>query len=676
SGGSVGYDHKAMGITARGAWESVKRHFRELGVDCQTEPFTVVGVGDMSGDVFGNGMLLSEQIRLVAAFDHRHIFIDPDPDPATSYAERERIFALPRSSWADYDTSVISPGGGVFSRSEKRIGISPQVAAALGIPAGIDHMTPPELLRAILTAPVDLLWNGGIGTYVKGSNETDLQVGDKANDPIRINGREVRARVVGEGGNLGLTQLGRIEAALGGVLLNTDAVDNSAGVDCSDHEVNIKIALDRIVDNGELTMKQRNTLLQSMTDEVADLVLADNYEQNVLLGNARAQSVSMLQVHRRLMHHLEQHVGLDRALEYLPSEADLEVLAAEDRGLTSPEFCTLMAYSKNYLTAELNNSDLDTEPFYSALLQTYFPTPMVAEYADVIEAHPLRRQIVSTIVANSLVNRGGITFVYRAFEETGASVPEVARAYSVAREVFDLAEYWRAVEDLDNLAPTATQAALNLEVRRLLDRATRWFLTTRGGRLDVAAEIERFRGTVRELAPLVPSMLVGVEAERQATRAAEFAAAGAPPELATRVAALLDVFSLLDIAQIAQRHDEEPLAVARIYFMLSEYFGVDRLLSNITDIDRVDRWNALARSAMRSDLYGALAGLTARVMRGTPAGGEPSERIAAWVDANAEGQARARATLQEIADSGTPSLATISVALRVIRTLVYQGSGD
>ncbi len=676
SGGSVGYDHKAMGITARGAWESVKRHFRELGVDCQAEPFTVVGIGDMSGDVFGNGMLLSEQIRLVAAFDHRHIFIDPDPDAATSYAERERMFALPRSSWADYDTSLISPGGGVFSRSEKRIGITSQMAAALGIPAGIDHLTPPELLRAILTAPVDLLWNGGIGTYVKGSSETDLQVGDKANDAIRINGREVRARVVGEGGNLGLTQLGRIEAALDGVLINTDAVDNSAGVDCSDHEVNIKIALDRIVDNGDLTMKQRNTLLESMTDEVADLVLSDNYEQNVLLGNARAQSASMLQVHQRLMHHLEAQVGLDRALEYLPSDADIEVLQAERRGLTSPEFCTLMAYTKNFLTAELNNSDLDTEPFYSALLQSYFPSPMVAQYADVIEAHPLRRQIVSTIVANSLVNRGGITFFYRAFEETGASVPEVARAYSVAREVFDLADYWRAIEDLDNLAPTAAQAALNLEVRRLLDRGTRWFLTTRGGRLDVAAEIERFRGTVRELAPLVPDMLIGAEAERMAARADEFVAMGAPPELASRVASLLDVFSLLDIAQIAQRQDADPLAVARTYFMLSEYFGVDRLLSNITDIDRVDRWNALARSAMRSDLYGALAGLTSRVMRGTPAGEDPAARISAWVDANAEGQARARATLQEIAESGPPSLATISVALRVIRTLVYQGTGD
>ena len=676
SGGSAGYDHKVMGITARGAWESVKRHFRELGVNVQTEPFTVVGVGDMSGDVFGNGMLLSEQIRLVAAFDHRHIFLDPDPDPAVSFAERQRLFDLPRSSWADYDAALISDGGGVFARTEKSIPISAGVREVLGLAEGIDHLPPPDLLRAILCAPVDLLWNGGIGTYVKGAAESDQQVGDKANDAIRINGAQVRARVVGEGGNLGLTQLGRIEAALAGVRLNTDAVDNSAGVDCSDHEVNIKIALDRVVHDGDLTLKQRNELLAAMTDDVASLVLSDNYEQNVLLGNARVQSALMLPVHARLMRHLESGGFLDRELEYLPSEADLEVLRVDGRGMTSPEFCTLLAYAKNHLTRQLNESDLDTDPFYSRLLQWYFPDPMVQRYPAAIDAHPLRRQIISTVVANSMINRGGITFAYRAFEETGASAPEVARAYSVSREVFRLPEFWAQIEALDNVAPTAVQASLHLEVRRLLDRSTRWFLTTRGGRLEVLSEIERFSGPVAELAPRMPEFLVGTEAQRLEDRAAEFIDQGAPVELARSVAGLLDVFSLLDITQIASRYNEAPEDVTRLYFVISERFGVDALLNEITRLQRDDRWDALARSALRSDLYGALAGLTARVMRSTPEGGPAAARIEAWEQANAEGQARARATLKEIIESGSQSLATISVALRVIRTLVYQGAGE
>ena len=676
SGGSEGYDHKAMGITARGAWESVKRHFRELGVNVQTEPFTVVGVGDMSGDVFGNGMLLSEQIKLVAAFDHRHIFLDPDPDPAVSFAERARMFALPRSSWADYDTSLISPGGGVYARTEKSVPISARMREVLGLADGIKRLSPPELLRAILLAPVDLLWNGGIGTYVKASSETDLDVGDKANDAIRVDGRDLRVRVVGEGGNLGLTQRGRIEAARNGVLLNTDAVDNSAGVDCSDHEVNIKIALDSVVAAGDLTLKQRNALLASMTDEVAELVLRDNYEQNVLLGNARAQDILMLPVHMRLMRWLESAGDLDRALEYLPSDDAIEELRAAGLGLTSPEFCTLMAYAKISLTSGLNASDVDQDPYYSRLLESYFPEPMRAQHMAVLEAHPLRKQIVSTMLANGIINRGGITFVFRAYEETGASAPEVARAFSVARAVFDLDRYWADVAALDNLAPTVAQAQLNLEIRRLLDRATRWFLTTRGGRLDVAKEIDRFAAPVQALMPRVPELLVGIEAERLADRTQDFVDLGAPEDLANSVASLLDVFSLLDIVQVASRHQADAETVARIYFALSERFGIDRLLAAITQLPRSDRWDALARSSLRSDLYGAIAGLTARVMRVAPEGTDPFERIALWEASNTEGQARARSTLTEIAESSTPTLATISVALRVIRTLVYQGSAD
>ena len=676
SGGSAGYDHKAMGITARGAWEAVKRHFRELGVDTQTEPFTVAGIGDMSGDVFGNGMLLSEQIRLVAAFDHRHIFLDPDPDPAVSFAERQRLFDLPRSSWADYDSSLISAGGGVYARTEKSIPISAQVRAALGIPDSVDRLSPPELLRAILTAPVDLLWNGGIGTYVKASTQTNLDVGDKANDAIRVNGRDLRARVVGEGGNLGLTQLGRIEAARHGVALNTDAVDNSAGVDCSDHEVNIKIALDRVVAEGDLTGKQRNTLLAEMTDEVAALVLRDNYEQNVLLGNARMRSALMLPVHERFMRELENRDLLNRELENLPSDEEVAALLEAGEGLTSPEFCTLMAYSKIALTGELNASDLADDAYYAEVLREYFPEPMQQRYAAVLDDHPLRPQIIATMMANAIINRGGITFNYRVGEETGASAADTARAFTIAREVFALEDYWHDVEDLDNLAPTVAQASLNLEIRRLLDRATRWWLTTRGGRLDVAAEIARFAGPVQQLAPQIPEMLTGGEAERLAARAAEFVALGAPEELSLKVASLLDVFSLLDIVQVASRNDADPQEVARIYFTLSEEFGVDALLGRITKLPRSDRWDALARSSLRSDVYGALAGLTSKVLRSTPEGGEPAQRIEAWAEANAEGNARAQATLGEILEADESSLATISVALRLLRTLVYQNAGD
>ena len=676
SGGSAGYDHKAMGITARGAWEAVKRHFRELGVDTQTQPFTVVGIGDMSGDVFGNGMLLSGQIRLVAAFDHRHIFLDPDPDPAVSYAERERLFALPRSSWADYDPTLISDGGGVYARTEKSVPISPQTRKVLGLAPDVDRLAPPELLRAILTAPVDLLWNGGIGTYVKASSQTNLDVGDKANDAIRVDGRDLRVKVVGEGGNLGLTQLGRIEAARHGVALNTDAVDNSAGVDCSDHEVNIKIALDRVVAAGDLTGKQRNKLLAEMTDEVAALVLRDNYEQNVLLGNARVRSALMLPVHQRFMRELETRELLNRELENLPGDEAIGALLEAGEGLTSPEFCTLMAYSKIALTGDLNASDLALDDYYAAVLREYFPQPMQKRYSGVLDDHPLRPQIISTVMANAIINRGGITFVYRVGEETGAATADIARAFTIAREVFALDQYWRAVESLDNIAPTVAQATLNLEIRRLLDRATRWWLTSRGGRLDVAAEIEKFAEPVQRIAPLIPGMLVGKEAERLAMRADEFVACGAPRDLSVTVASLLDVFSLLDIVQVATRYDVDPEHVARIYFLLSDEFGVDELLSRITRLPRSDRWDALARSSLRSDVYGALAGLTAKVLRSTPDGGEPAQRIEAWQESNSAGNARAMATLAEILGSEEANIATISVALRLLRTLVYQETGD
>jgi glutamate dehydrogenase len=669
SGGSVGYDHKAMGITARGAWESVDRHFREMGRDVQSADVTVVGIGDMSGDVFGNGMLLSRHIRLVAAFDHRHVFLDPDPDAEASFTERERLFHLPRSSWADYDTALISPGGGVYPRTAKSIPITPQVATRLALPTSVGVLTPAELINAVLKAPVDLLWNGGIGTYVKASTESNAQVGDKANDAIRVDGAQLRVQVVGEGGNLGLTQLGRVEAALAGVRVNTDAIDNSAGVDCSDHEVNIKILLDRIVAAGDLTRKQRGELLADMTDDVGRLVLRDNYEQNVLLGNARKQSLAMVTVHQRFLRSLEGRGLLDRALEFLPPDDTLAARVEEGRGLTSPEFAVLVAYSKIALTEDLVASSLPDDPWFLGTLHSYFPAQLVELYGDRLQIHPLRREIVTTCLVNEMVNRGGITFAFRCQEETGADAEQVARAYAACREIFGLHDFVASVEALDNKVETEAQTGLYLTFRRLLDRAVRWFLQARPGRLDVGAEVARFAPVVAELEPLLPELLVGDEHKTLQEDAQALVRQGVPEPLALRGAGLLIVFQALDITEIAHTTGVAPLEVARVYLTLSDRYAVDGLLSRISGLPRTDRWQALARAALRYDLYAALEALTVAVLTGTPAG-DPAERIEAWERANAAAVSRAANTLEEIGRLDRADLASLSVALRTLRGVV------
>jgi glutamate dehydrogenase len=669
SGGSAGYDHKAMGITARGAWESVRRHFRELGRDVNTQPFTVVGVGDMSGDVFGNGMLLSDQIRLIAAFDHRHIFCDPNPDTHTSVKERRRLFELPRSSWDDYDRSVLSAGGGIFPRSAKSIPINAEMRRALGITADITKLAPSALIQAILTAPVDLLWHGGIGTYVKSSTEANSEVGDKANDGIRVNGADLRCLVIAEGGNLGCTQLGRIEFALRGGRVNTDAIDNSAGVDTSDHEVNVKILLDRAVAAGDLTPKHRNDLLDEMTADVVQLVLHDNYEQNVLLGNAREQALSMLPVHRRFLKHLESRGELDRSLEFLPSDETMAARAAEGEGLTSAEFAVLVAYSKITLGQAILGSDVPDEPWFATVLRSYFPRAIVGRLEDGLASHPLRREIITTMVVNDLVNRGGITFVFRTAEETGASPAEVVRAYTVAREIFGMADYWAAVEGLDYQVTTGTQTVLYLESRRMLDRTVRWILQNRRSMLDVAAEIQHFGPAVAELAPKLKELLRGGERERFDARAARLSAQQIPEDIAVRTAGMLYAFAFLDIVEIAHSADRSVTEVADLYFALSERFEVDSLLTQITSLPRGDRWQSLARSALRYDLYAALAGLTSRVLT-VSVDGDTGRRIAAWEKINAAGLARARATLAESATVDEADLAVLAVALRTFRALL------
>ena len=664
SGGSVGYDHKAMGITARGAWESVKRHFRELDIDTQSQDFTVIGIGDMSGDVFGNGMLL------IAAFDHRHIFIDPNPDASTSLTERKRIFDLPRSSWADYNSDLISDGGGVFNRALKSIPITPQMKDVLDIPETSQSLTPAELIHAIVQAPADLLWNGGVGTYVKSQAEENQDVGDKANDAVRVNGSQLRVKVVGEGGNLGLTQLGRIEAARHGVKLNTDAIDNSAGVDTSDHEVNIKIALDRATADGTLTAPKREELLEAMTDEVATKVLQDNYDQNVVLGNARRGATALVTVHQRMIRQLEHENLLDRALEHLPDDEEFTTRRAAGEALTSPELAVLLAYAKIALLAELNECSLSKDPWFERTLLNYFPPAMRDAYAIGIGEHPLRDQIINTVVTNRLLNVGGITFVFRAQEETGASAEQVVRAALTAMEVFAIDEMWDWVNKLDNQIPTTAQSALQLETRRLLDRATRWFLQSRTGDIDIGQEVAYFAPVISQHAHGVSSMLQGNEAARYERLTLRFVEAGAPEELARQAASSLDVFLLLDISDMCARTNESSDSVIRLYFTLSDRYDMDQTLLRITALDRGDRWSALARQALRADLYQAIAALTATVIDLTDSSTPPQQRIQQWEEANAEGVARARGTLKEINAVEEPDLATLSVALRVLRNLI------
>ncbi len=674
SGGSAGYDHKKMGITARGAWESVKRHFRELGLDTQTEEFTVVGIGDMSGDVFGNGMLLSRHIRLVAAFDHRHVFLDPSPDPATSYAERERLFALPRSSWADYDVSKISEGGGVWPRTAKSIPVSPQARAALGLPETVTALAPAELLHAILQAPVDLLWNGGIGTYVKAGAETHVDVGDKANDAIRVNGKQVRARVVGEGGNLGLTQRGRIEYAMAGGHIATDFIDNSAGVDTSDHEVNIKILLNPLVARGELTQADRDALLQEMTDEVAAHVLRHNYDQATALGNARAQTHSLLPVHRRLLTALERSGHLDRELEGMPTDEELAARFATGTGLTSPEFAVQLAYVKIALEDEILASALPDDAWTGHVLLDYFPAPLRQRYGKLMPGHRLRREIVTTEIVNEVVNRGGTSFVYRAVEETGASPADVIRAYVIVRDVYGLRDLWRAIEELDSKVPTAAQTTLYLELRRLLDRAVRWLVTNHRVPLDVPAEIARLKPGLTELLPQLRTLFRGKEREALQSRCGHFCELGIPMEIADPVTRAMYSFGLLDIVRLADSTHADTAEVAGVYFVLSERFRVDALLSRISALPRNDRWETLARMALRYDLYAALAALTSEVLGSTPEGAPAEDRVTEWEHTNADALARARNAMGD-SDDGRADLAVLSVLLRQIRTLVRTAGG-
>ncbi|MDT5160876.1 MAG: glutamate dehydrogenase, partial [Mycobacterium sp.] len=675
SGGSVGYDHKAMGITAKGAWEAVKRHFREMGVDTQTEDFTVVGVGDMSGDVFGNGMLLSKHIRLLAAFDHRHIFIDPNPDAATSWNERKRLFDLPRSSWEDYDKSLISEGGGVYSREQKSIPISPQARAALGIEDGVDEMTPPNLMKAILKAPADLLFNGGIGTYVKAETESDADVGDRANDAVRVNGNQVRAKVIGEGGNLGLTQLGRIEFDLAGGRVNTDALDNSAGVDCSDHEVNIKILIDSLVTAGKVKAEDRTALLVSMTDEVGRLVLADNVDQNDLMGTSRANAASMLPVHARMIKDFVKDHGLNRELEALPSEKEIRRRTDAGIGLTSPELATMMAHVKLVLKHELLATDLPDQEVFASRLPWYFPSNLRDQFTSDIRQHQLRREIVTTMLVNDLVDTSGISYAYRISEDVGVGPVDAVRSYVATDAIFRIGEVWRQIRAAD--IPVAVSDRMTLDLRRLIDRAGRWLLNYRPQPLAVGAEINRFAEKVRVLTPRMSEWLRGDDKAIVDKEAREYSAQGVSHDLAYIVTTGLYQYSLLDVIDIADIVDRDPAEVADTYFALMDRLGTDGLLTAVSRLVRDDRWHSLARLAIRDDIYGSLRALCFDVL----AVGEPDEtgeeKIAEWETTNSSRVTRAQRTLTEIYESGELDLATLSVAARQIRSMTRtSGTGQ
>jgi glutamate dehydrogenase len=674
SGGSAGYDHKKMGITARGAWESVRRHFREMGVDTQTEDFTVVGVGDMSGDVFGNGMLCSPHIRLLAAFNHQHIFLDPDPDPAVSFAERRRLFELPRSTWADYDGDLLSPGGGVYERSAKSIPLTPEVKRALAIDTETERMTPNDLLRAILLAPADLLWNGGIGTYVKAATEANGDVGDRANDGIRVDGGELRVRVVAEGGNLGLTQPGRIEYALAGGRVNTDFIDNSGGVDCSDHEVNLKILLDEVVASGDMTVKQRNELLESMTDEVAGLVLLDNYRQAQSISVSESAAFGLLDRHERLIRRLEKLGRLDRRLEFLPSPKQIAERRNAKGGLSRPELAVLLAYAKIHLQAELLDSDVPEDPYLSAELERYLPTPMRDEFAERMGDHRLRREIIATHITNSMVNRAGPSFVNALAEESGAEAPDIARAYAVAREVFDLRELWLDLERLETRqdgprVESHVVTAMLLDVRRLVERVSLWLLRNRRQPLDVAAEVGHFAPGVAAVAQDLAKLLVGAEREHFDRRVDRLVTQDVPEDVATRVATVGPLLTALDIVEVATGAGRSVEEVAAVYFQLTARLEVDWLRRQIVALPVESHWEELARASLRDDLNVQVRALAAAAMVDAEQAKSPDALVEAWLEANKGPVKRVQTTLADISSADHTDLAMLSVGLRELRNL-------
>ena len=670
SGGSHGYDHKKMGITARGAWEAVKRHFREMGRDIQTEDFTVVGVGDMSGDVFGNGMLLSRHIKLVAAFDHRHIFLDPKPDAAKSFAERKRMFDLPRSSWDDYNRDMLGPGGGIFARTLKEIPLTPEVRALIGTKDA--KLTPLALIKALIKAKVDLLWFGGIGTFVKAASQSNLEVGDRANDAVRINGAEAGAKVIGEGANLGVTQLGRIEYARAGGRIDTDAVDNSAGVDTSDHEVNLKILLSGPYRRGEIDSQKRDAILMDMTDEVASHVLADNYDQTLALSVAEAAAPRDIDAGARYIRVLEAKGKLDRAVEFLPSDADIQKLENDKKGFTRPELAVLMAYAKLDLDAEILESKLPDDPAFSSTLAAYFPERAAKSFAAELPQHRLKREIISTTLANRIVNLAGPVFVARMKEMSGASGADVARAFTVAEGAFGLDALKSRIDALDGKTEAQTQIRLYTEIAEILRRLGLWFLSHVQAKDDLAASIALYRAGAEALRTGHRQLISPAQKEELEARVARFAVPGVPEELAHDIALLPLLGVAPEIAQLARATSHETSAVAALYFGVGAELGLDRLRMLAARITASEHWDRLAIRRLVDDLFAAQRALSQSLLAKLPGTATPEDALKAvqdWVASQADALKRTKSFLAALETSGDLSIAKLTLANSQIHKL-------
>jgi glutamate dehydrogenase len=667
SGGSNGYDHKKMGITAKGAWESVKRHFREKGKDIQNEDFTVVGIGDMSGDVFGNGMLLSKHIRLLGAFNHAHIFIDPNPDTTISFKERKRLFDLPRSTWEDYDTTLISQGGGIFSRQAKAIVLSPQMKALLKINA--DELEPNKVIQLLLKAEYELLWNGGIGTYVKAHTESNIDVGDRANDSLRVNGRDLNCLVVGEGGNLGFTQLGRVEFALKGGAINTDAIDNAAGVDCSDHEVNIKILLNMAVEKGELTEASRNKLLAEMSDDVARLVLHNNYAQNRTIANElHSQELYFVDSYARLMRELERKMQLDREVEYLPSDKVLQARALSGKSITAPEFAVIMAYTKTMIKQQILKSNLPDDPHFAFFLLWEFPTVLRERYSELMQSHKLKREIIATQITNAVTLHMGVTFIQRLYDETGASVADIIKAFIAVVDIFSLDKLWQKVEKLRGQIPAESLQNCLQILFRFVRRNCRWILRNEPRGFLIGTVIEKYRKPVSNALKVFPRLLISSEKQKIESKAAEFVAAGIPKSIVDQVlsfkmaTSVMDLTSATEIAKGSQLFEE-------IAILLNQKLWLSWFRSCINRLGtRQSYWGTLSTSALRDDLDKLQYRLVRRVIESCSDVENTNDKVEHWLQANSSYLARWNGLIDDMRVD-EPNFESVNIAFRSLEDL-------
>lgn len=667
SGGSVGYDHKKMGITARGAWESVKRHFREIGVNCQETPFTCVGIGDMSGDVFGNGMLLSEQTKIVCAFNHMHIFFDPTPDPASTFKERQRLFNDPSLNWDDYDRKLISKGGGIFKRSDKSIKLTPEMKKWLN--TSKLNMSPVELIHNVLKMPVDLIWNGGIGTYVKSKKESHSEVGDRANDSLRVNGEDVKAKIVGEGGNLGLTQLGRIEYAATGGRVNTDFIDNVGGVDCSDNEVNIKILLNTIMNNGDLTIKQRNKLLYEMTDDVGEIVIQDCYRQTQSISITQMMGVKQLKEQLRFIHGLERDGSLNRELEFIPSDDEISDRVVTGQGLTRPELSVLIAYGKMVLKEEFNVDSITQNPYYNRYLLNAFPSKLRTRFADEMQGHPLRSEIIATKLTNEIINDMGLNFVHRMREETGADVTEICNAYTIVKAIFDMGSLWESVEDLDNIIESDLQLEILDGMRRTLRRTVRWYIRHGESNLPIEDAIAKYLPAFTTISTNLTQYLVEDEVKEVEQRRDFLVSNNVQKDVALKIASLGNLFSALDLAQIAEIENRPVEIVARLYYQLGNKFELHWFLTQIINQGVANHWQALARASYREELDWQQRAITIVLLNSAASQKDADKILADWKSENSVKLSRWQHMMTEFKTSDNHEFAKFSVALRELMLL-------